>query len=74
MNTQELIDKAGGIGASVVLVAVCLNAGLSALSIILDKIKDLTPSDADNKAAEFVKGVISAVQKVIDFLSANVKH
>jgi hypothetical protein len=74
MTLNEMVEKAGGIGPSVVLVAVCLNAGLSALSLILDKIKDLTPSDADNKAAEFVKGLVSGVQKVIDFLSANVKH
>lgn len=71
---NELIEKAGGLGPSIVLVAVCLNAGLSALSIILDKIKDLTPSEADNKAAAIVKSAVAGLQKIIDFFSANVKH
>ncbi len=74
MTAQELIDKAGGIGPSVVLIAICLNAGLSAVGLILDKIKDLTPGDADNKAADFVKKAIGAVQTIVDFLSANNKH
>mgnify|MGYP001560160441 CR=1 FL=1 len=74
MTLNELVEKAGGIGAAVVLVAVCLNAGLSALSLILDKIKDLTPTDADNKAAVVVKSAIGILQKLVDIIGGNVAH
>ena len=71
---NELIDKAGGLSAAVLLIAVCFNAILSALSIILGKIKDLTATDADNKAYEFIGGLISGLQKIVDFLGANISH
>lgn len=74
MTANEMVEKAGGIGPAIVLVSVCLNAGLSFVSVVLDKIKDLTPSDADNKAAVVVKSAIGMIQKLIDFLSANVAH
>lgn len=74
MTLNELIEKVGGLGPAVVLILVCLNTLLSALSLILDKIKDFTPTDTDNKAADALHGVLTAIQKILDFLSANVKH
>lgn len=74
MTTNEIIEKVGGIGPSVILIAFCLNAGLSALSLILDKIKDLTTSEVDNKAAEIIKAIVVGLQKITDFLSANISH
>ena len=71
---NEIIEKSGGMLPFVVLVAVCLNLALSALSAILDKIKGLTESKLDDKAAEIIGSIIGLLQKLIDFASANRPH
>lgn len=71
---NELIERSGGLVSFVVLVAMCLNIALSALSSILEKVKGLTESKLDDKAAEIVMTIINILQKLIDFASANRQH
>lgn len=73
-NMNEIIEKIGGIGPAVIMVAICLNVLLTALSSVLDKIKDLTPSETDNKIANVVKSILGVLQNIIDIISANKKH
>lgn len=60
--------------ATVVLVVVCLNVLLTAVKVVLDKIKDLTPSDVDNKLAEVIGGFVGMLSKIVDWVSANKEH
>lgn len=52
---------------------VCLGI-MSGVSLALENIKDLTTSDLDNKAFEFVKKFSNFLQKIVDFLTANLPH
>jgi len=74
MILNEIVEKAGGVGPAILIVAICLNTGLSALSVVLEKIKDLTPTDVDNKLALFVHKILDILKSLTDILSANVKH
>lgn len=49
-------------------------AVLSGASYTLEKIKDLTETQTDNKIAAVVSKVVALLQKVVDFLSANRAH
>jgi len=60
--------------ASIVAVVIGVLAFLSGLSLFLGKIKDLTKTDVDNKVFAGLQLVIPPLQKVVDFLSANVPH
>lgn len=47
---------------------------MSGLSLALEKIKDLTSTDLDNKTYEMVKKIVAFTQKIVDFLTANLPH
>ena len=47
---------------------------LSGASYTLEKIKDLTATQTDNKIAAVVSKIVALLQKVVDFLSANRAH
>jgi len=58
----------------VILILFFVNAILSGLSVTLEKIKDKTESQWDNKLADYVSKGLGYLQKVVDFISANQKH
>lgn len=53
------------------LVVVCVNTLLTALKKVIDKVKDLTPTDLDNKAAVIVGKILAVTSKILEFASAN---
>lgn len=57
--------------AEVLLVLICFNVAVSAIYQILEKIKDKTATDVDNKVYEFIGKYAGWLQKVIDYISAN---
>lgn len=71
---KEFIDTNGGIIATIVVVALAFNAFLSGVSLALEKIKDKTATDKDNKAYEFIGKILNITKWVVDFLSANNEH
>lgn len=60
--------------AKVALTVVCVNIALSAAKQILEKIKDRTSTDLDNRAHAIVSRVTEVTSKVVDWLSANTPH
>lgn len=70
----EQILANGQMIATVVMVLVCVNIALSAAKQILEKIKDKTASNADNKAYEIISKVSDVLAKVVDWFSANISH
>jgi hypothetical protein len=63
----ELVGK-------VLLIMMIVMGCLSGMSLALEKIKDLTESDLDNKIYAVVSKIAGALQKVVDFISANRAH
>lgn len=60
--------------AKILMVLVIVNVSLSALSMVLEKIKDMTSSNVDNVIYKYVSFVAGGLGKLVDFLSANKKH
>lgn len=60
--------------AKVVMVLVIVNVVLSAVSMVLEKIKDLTKSDVDNKIFAVISKIAEYGQKLVDLISANKNH
>lgn len=60
-----------GLVLKVILVLLIANAVLSGLSVALEKIKDLTKTEADNKAYAVISKIADVLKKVTDFVSAN---
>lgn len=60
--------------AKVVPIVVLVMGCLSGAAVILKAVAKVTKSDADDKAASLLDKAISLGQKVVDFLSGNVKH
>lgn len=58
----------------VILYIVAFNAALAGVKIALDKIKDVTASNWDNKASEWIGIAATWIGKVIDIVGFNVKH
>lgn len=58
----------------IVMVVVCLNIAITAIHAILMKIKDVTESAWDNKAAEFLAKILGWMGKIMDILGANKEH
>jgi hypothetical protein len=65
---SSLLSGANGVGAAVASWIVLVNGLLSALGLILDKIKALATVDSG------LHKVMSVLKSVSDFLSANLKH
>lgn len=53
---------------------IALNLGLSGISKALEKVKDKTKTDLDNRAYATLYKIVSKLQKLIDFASANIQH
>ena len=47
---------------------------LSGISVILNAIAKFTPGKGDDQAAGLLDKVIAFAQKLVDFISGNVKH
>lgn len=64
----------GELVAKILLVVIGVNIGLSALQAALEKVKDHTGTEIDNKAHAILSTVLGYVQKIVDFISANRQH
>lgn len=64
----------GGLVGLIVLVAICLNIFLGAVSKILEKFKDMTESQLDNSIYKWVNIVSKFLHKLIDFVGMNPEH
>jgi len=71
---KEFISQNGGIVPAIVLVAFAFNMALSGISKALESIKDKTESKADDKAFEIISKIVSVLQKIVDWGSANRSH
>lgn len=60
--------------SNLLVYVIAVNLFLSGLAAGLNKIKDLTKSDVDNKAFAVVSKICDYLSKVIDIASANIKH
>ena len=58
----------------IVLILVCTNILLTAVSSVLDKVKDKTVTDADNKASDFMHKYLGYLKTAIDWLTGNKEH
>jgi hypothetical protein len=71
---QEFIAHNGGLMATVALTVMCLNILMTALKTVLEKIKDKTETQADNKMYDIVTKICNILSTVIDWTSANKEH
>lgn len=62
------------VAVQIVAILVMVNLGISALTAALEKIKDKTSTDLDNKAYAILHVAADVLQKVLDFVSANRPH
>jgi hypothetical protein len=60
--------------ASVLAVLMIINACLSGLSVALNKLVDLGEVKPDSKIVKIISMIAAPLAKLIDILSANVKH
>ncbi len=65
---KEFIAESGGLIAAITLVIVCLNVFFKAIDTILEKIKDKTKSDLDNKAYKVVNPIANFLASFLDVL------
>ena len=71
---QDIIDNAGGIWPAILLIMVCVNMGLGALQKILEKVKDITATETDNKIYGYVSTAVAWISKFLDWVGANRVH
>jgi hypothetical protein len=70
---QEIINK-WPIISQIVIYVMAFNAFMVGLKLALDKIKDSTASNWDNKASEVIGKIVDMINYLIDIISANPKH
>ncbi len=59
---------------NIILAVMCVNIALSAAKQILEKIKDKTATDGDNKAYDAISKVSGLLSKAIDYVTGNIAH
>lgn len=67
----KLLNSQEGILTIVIMTVICMNIVLTAAKKVLSRIKDKTESKTDDKAYEVITKVLSALNKVLEFASAN---
>jgi divalent metal cation (Fe/Co/Zn/Cd) transporter len=60
--------------ARIVAILVIVNVVFSAISMVLEKVKDLTDSQVDNKIYAVISKIAEYGQKLVDMISGNKKH
>ena len=60
--------------SKVVPIVLVVMGCLSGLAVALRAIAKLTASEVDDKAVSFLDKALAVGQKIVDFLSGNVKH
>ncbi len=71
---KDFIDSNGGIIPSLLVVSLVMNAFLSFLYVVLGKLKEMIPTDTDNKIWDIVGAFLEGTHKFIEILSANPQH
>lgn len=59
---------------AILMYVVAFNIAIVGVQTALDKIKDVTKSDLDNKVSAILHYGTDILSKILDFLSANKKH
>jgi len=72
MDILKLLQS--GSFQNIVLGIVCVNIALSAAKQVLEKIKDKTATDGDNKAYDLISKISGILSKAIDYVTANTQH
>ena len=72
MDILKLLQS--GSFQNIVLGIVCVNIALSAAKQVLEKIKDKTATDGDNKAYDLISKISGVLSKAIDYVTANTQH
>lgn len=70
---SQFIAQNGGLVATILIVVVALNLLLSGISKALEVFKDKTATNIDNKIFDALAKVLSVLQKIVDWGSANRK-
>lgn len=60
--------------AIVIAYVIAFNLFLSGLKVALEKIKDKTTNQVDNKLHTGVSYIVNFLSKIVDWLGANTKH
>lgn len=71
---QEFIQQNGGVVATTVLVLISFNFVMSGLKAALEKIKDKTASQVDNKIYAIITKILTISEAIVDWLSGNREH
>jgi hypothetical protein len=72
MDILKLLQS--GSFQNIVLGFICVNIALSATKQVLEKIKDKTATDGDNKAYDLISKISGILSKAIDYITANTQH
>lgn len=70
----QLLKIDPAIFAKIIAIVLIINAVLSGLAATLHKVAEMTDNQGLDKADGIVQKIVFYAQKVVDFLSANVKH
>lgn len=71
---QDFINQAGGPFPAILLVVVAFNTFMMGLKAGLEKIKDKTTNQVDNKVYDFTNKIVSFLSGVIDVFTGNLAH
>jgi len=71
---MEFLTQNAQLIGTVVLTITCFNILLSSVDTVLEKIKDKTASQLDNKLYAVVHPAVGFLKSVLDFLGANREH
>ena len=71
---QGFIESQGGLLATILLTAMCLNILLTALKTIVEKISGAIPSETESKILSALQKTCDILATIIDWTSANRAH
>jgi hypothetical protein len=71
---KEFIAANGGLIATAAMAMIAINLVLSGLKAGLEKIKDKTASDVDNKIYAAISAVSGFLSKILDVIGYNPEH
>lgn len=70
----QLLSIDPALMAKIVPIVLLVLGCLSGVAMILHAVSKVTKTDADDKAVSILDKSIAILQKIVDFLSGNVKH
>jgi len=71
---QKIIELIGGDIATIILIVTCWKIFITGCKKILEKVKDITATDLDNKIYYWVNKLADWTDTILDWLIGNTKH